>query len=473
MKRLRTHYENLQVTENASPEVIRGAYKFLSQKWHPDKNQHQREKAERITKIINDAYTVLSDPERRREHDTWIANQRYARGFQPPEPTVRPNPARRYAYQYSYALMPAPVGRGERFIDLGDGTVMDMKTGLQWFVHSVGESWSGGTVYGSPDVFSAESAMVRLQHFNGSGYAGFRDWRIPSKKELKSLYARSLVSFRRGLDESVFSRDYKAPYWTLHDNPWLYEGRPRVVSLSTNNSSSDSDEPFGRLRWVRGPDTALLIELLHQMARENMNQRVFDKAMGHLQAALKLTTEPGRVEPGNLMVILRDLAVTCFEIRDHEAAEGWLLKVLEKKQQEYGYTHMEVFNTLVDLAALQKSTDRLPQARDTLLEAYDLLSGLDEYDQAAQLGVLYDLLVLLIWSRDFARAEALMTDYVEGLGDEGFTALPERTILMFLVLGLLRETMGQGDSAADLYRLFLRMAPPPLASAGDFKRVGG
>lgn len=76
MKRFRTHYDNLQVAENASPEVIKGAYKYLSQKWHPDRNPTNKEEAERITKIINQAYQVLSDPALRREHDAWIAGQR-------------------------------------------------------------------------------------------------------------------------------------------------------------------------------------------------------------------------------------------------------------------------------------------------------------------------------------------------------------------------------------------------------------
>lgn len=76
VKKIRTHYDNLQVAEHASLEAIKGAYRYLSQKWHPDKNPHQRKKAERITQIINDAYAVLSDPERRRQHDEWIMEQR-------------------------------------------------------------------------------------------------------------------------------------------------------------------------------------------------------------------------------------------------------------------------------------------------------------------------------------------------------------------------------------------------------------
>lgn len=78
MKTIRTHYDNLQVSENASAEVIKGAYRYLAQKWHPDKNPDNRAEAERITKIINEAYEILSDPERRKEHDRWIAEQRAA-----------------------------------------------------------------------------------------------------------------------------------------------------------------------------------------------------------------------------------------------------------------------------------------------------------------------------------------------------------------------------------------------------------
>ena len=78
MGKIKTHYDNLQVTENASPEVIKGAYRYLSQKWHPDRNPGAVEKATRITQIINEAFAVLSDPQRRREHDAWIEGQRAA-----------------------------------------------------------------------------------------------------------------------------------------------------------------------------------------------------------------------------------------------------------------------------------------------------------------------------------------------------------------------------------------------------------
>ena len=72
MARIHTHYDNLKVARNAPPEVIRAAYKTLSQKYHPDRNPGSKD-AVRIIQIINNAYEVLSDPVKRREHDEWIA----------------------------------------------------------------------------------------------------------------------------------------------------------------------------------------------------------------------------------------------------------------------------------------------------------------------------------------------------------------------------------------------------------------
>ncbi len=71
----RTHYDNLQVARNASDIVIRAAYKTLTQQRHPDKHPDNKERATRITKIVNEAYRVLSDPDLRKRHDEWILSQ--------------------------------------------------------------------------------------------------------------------------------------------------------------------------------------------------------------------------------------------------------------------------------------------------------------------------------------------------------------------------------------------------------------
>jgi hypothetical protein len=76
MAKIHTHYDNLKVSRGAPPEVIRAAYKALSQKYHPDKNPGD-EKAARIMAIVNTAYNCLSDQVRRKEHDEWIAAEEW------------------------------------------------------------------------------------------------------------------------------------------------------------------------------------------------------------------------------------------------------------------------------------------------------------------------------------------------------------------------------------------------------------
>jgi hypothetical protein len=72
MKKLHTHYDNLKVARSAPPEVIRAAYKVLSQKYHPDKNPGNT-RAARVMALVNSAYNTLSDQGQRKEHDEWIA----------------------------------------------------------------------------------------------------------------------------------------------------------------------------------------------------------------------------------------------------------------------------------------------------------------------------------------------------------------------------------------------------------------
>lgn len=78
MPEVPTHYANLRVARNAPPEVIRAAYKALMQKHHPDRNPGDTD-AERIVRLINEAYAVLNDPEQRARHDAWIVSQKEQR----------------------------------------------------------------------------------------------------------------------------------------------------------------------------------------------------------------------------------------------------------------------------------------------------------------------------------------------------------------------------------------------------------
>ena len=64
------YYEVLGVPKDASDDVIRRAYKKLAIKWHPDKHVDDKKEAEEKFKEISEAYSVLSDPKKKREYDT-------------------------------------------------------------------------------------------------------------------------------------------------------------------------------------------------------------------------------------------------------------------------------------------------------------------------------------------------------------------------------------------------------------------
>lgn len=63
------YYRILEVTESASQDEIRKAYRRLALITHPDKNPQNRQVAEEKFKQISKAYEVLSDPVSRRQYD--------------------------------------------------------------------------------------------------------------------------------------------------------------------------------------------------------------------------------------------------------------------------------------------------------------------------------------------------------------------------------------------------------------------
>lgn len=62
------YYEVLGIQKGASDDEIKKAFRKLAIKYHPDKNQGDKE-AEQKFKEINEAYQVLSDPEKRAHYD--------------------------------------------------------------------------------------------------------------------------------------------------------------------------------------------------------------------------------------------------------------------------------------------------------------------------------------------------------------------------------------------------------------------
>lgn len=102
------YYKILGVARGASSDEIKKAFRKLARKHHPDVNPGDK-RAEEKFKEINEAYEVLSDPDKRRKYDTLGPNWQEQFGFQPGAGT------RRYTYS-------SPGGRGPSFdFDSGSG----------------------------------------------------------------------------------------------------------------------------------------------------------------------------------------------------------------------------------------------------------------------------------------------------------------------------------------------------------------
>ncbi len=81
----RDYYETLGVAKTASAEEVKSAFRKLARKHHPDMAKaRDKAAAEEQFKIINEAYEVLSDPEKRAKYDQLGADWNQPGGGQPP-----------------------------------------------------------------------------------------------------------------------------------------------------------------------------------------------------------------------------------------------------------------------------------------------------------------------------------------------------------------------------------------------------
>lgn len=93
------HYEVLGVSRNASHEDIERAYKMLVMKFHPDRTKISESST--ATALIQKAYHVLGNPEKRRAYDA---------GGQQASRHTHPDPMQNVFYQFRYPQTQDPFG---------------------------------------------------------------------------------------------------------------------------------------------------------------------------------------------------------------------------------------------------------------------------------------------------------------------------------------------------------------------------
>lgn len=75
----KNYYSILGISQSASEEDIKKAYRKLAMKYHPDRNSGDTQHEEKF-KEINEAYEHLSDPEKKAAYDNWSSD--FSKSFQ-------------------------------------------------------------------------------------------------------------------------------------------------------------------------------------------------------------------------------------------------------------------------------------------------------------------------------------------------------------------------------------------------------
>ena len=142
-----------------------------------------------------------------------------------------------------------PVLINGRYEDLGDGTVRDTKTGLQWMRCALGQRWDGSTCVGEADELTWDEMFAQIDVFNRrGGFVGHRDWRAPTIDELKTLV---LQKGRKGRSDDVAFPNLPAYPHFWSSSPIASDSDyARLVSFFNGNVNGNPGDK-GSPRYVR------------------------------------------------------------------------------------------------------------------------------------------------------------------------------------------------------------------------------
>jgi DnaJ-class molecular chaperone len=100
-----SHYDTLKVARDAAPEDVRRAYRRAAQQNHPDRQPSDAAAQERMARI-NEAYAVLSHPQRRVSYDQWLVARSARERAQAAAQAARPS---RFAASWPWGLVAATM----------------------------------------------------------------------------------------------------------------------------------------------------------------------------------------------------------------------------------------------------------------------------------------------------------------------------------------------------------------------------
>ena len=141
-----------------------------------------------------------------------------------------------------------------RYRDLGNGTLLDTLTRLQWMRFAMGQRWDGKRSIDFAHAMIWERIFNQVAEFNQKGgFARHSDWRVPTIDELKTLI---LKKHQPAIDLQAFPLEVEAwllPYWssTSHASP-RYSNRAWFVDFNRGDVDYYDKNSCKYLFFVRG-----------------------------------------------------------------------------------------------------------------------------------------------------------------------------------------------------------------------------
>jgi len=161
-----------------------------------------------------------------------------------------------------------------RSLNRSQGVVTDAKTGLMWMACSIGQNWTGGSCSGETEEYLWSEAVSLAKD---KSYAGYSDWRLPTRDELHSIVSctndrldyklgangktqikngvpqngKCLGSFKRPtIDQRVFPNTAASLYWS-----YSFDARTNYsawgVFFSSGHHYNYNTSNVGMVRLVR------------------------------------------------------------------------------------------------------------------------------------------------------------------------------------------------------------------------------
>lgn len=156
-----------------------------------------------------------------------------------------------FAYECKTTI--EPTTKTENFINNLDGSVTDMRYGLQWQICSYGQTYDAadGNCKGEQKQYPTWSeALLSQDAINSAKLNGHSDWRLPSIKELQSIVERSCR--QPAINNEIFKGTANGAYWShTPDGTVNPELKGRIVDMSDGSEFYRPTEPTKYVRHVR------------------------------------------------------------------------------------------------------------------------------------------------------------------------------------------------------------------------------